>query len=179
MENNKPKIRLPESWCMLSDFPNYEISTYGRARNIKTQRILKNNLTRTKDYASLLLMDGKGIGKQKLVHRLVLDTFRNNDENKKCVDHIDGNKLNNNLFNLRYATYQENSRNRKISSDNKCGIKGIYFHKASKKWRAQIMIDNNKRIYLGIFQTMEEAKTARIDAVNKLFGEFIHSSEKA
>ena len=51
-------------------------------------------------------------GKRKLyyVHRLLAEVFIDNPEGKKCVNHIDGNKLNNSLDNLEWVTYSENTQ---------------------------------------------------------------------
>lgn len=53
------------------------------------------------------------MGKVYLVHRLIAETFLENTENKPCIDHIDGNRSNNDSSNLRWATYQENNYNKK------------------------------------------------------------------
>jgi hypothetical protein len=57
-----------------------------------------------------ILINHKGFRKYYLVHRLVLSTFSENIENKRTVNHIDGNKLNNNLSNLEWNTDSENQK---------------------------------------------------------------------
>ena len=74
----------------------------------------------------------------------------------KNIDHADGDPLNNRAYNLRGATDCENARNKKISKNNKSGYKGVYYNKSASKWQATIM-ENRKNIYLGCFETPEEA----------------------
>jgi hypothetical protein len=112
-------------------------------------------------------------GKVKLckIHRLVAEAFLENADNKPFVDHKDGDKLNNNLSNLRWATVIENARNSKIRSDNTSGVKGVSYHAKTKKWQARITIDG-KDYHLGYYSTIEEAKQARFNKANEVFGEF-------
>jgi hypothetical protein len=112
-----------------------------------------------------------------MVHRLVCNAFLENPDNKALVDHIDCNKQNNNISNLRWATNQENQRNKNLSKKNTSNVKGVCFDKYANKWKAQIMIDG-LRIHLGYYNTLEEAKQARLKKVNEVFGEFVHASEK-
>lgn len=93
------------------------------------------------------------------------------------MDHIDNNRFNNNISNLRWATYQENNQNANISKANTSGIKGVSFNKNNNKWRASITIDGVK-IHLGYFDKLEDAKKARIERANKAFGVYINSCEK-
>jgi hypothetical protein len=88
----------------------------------------------------------------------------------KYVDHIDGNKLNNNIENLREATATQNAQNRKIHKNNTSGVKGVYFNKC-KKWVAQLKIDN-KVTYLGSFDDIKLAENAVKEARSKNHGVF-------
>ena len=87
------------------------------------------------------------------------------------VDHIDGDKTNNRIENLRLATRSQNGSNRPKQKDNTSGYKGVSWSKQYKKWVAQIM-KNNKLIYLGLFATPELASQAYNAAAEKLQGEF-------
>ena len=75
----------------------------------------------------------------------------------KFVDHIDGNPSNNKIENLREATLIENQQNRKICNKNTSGIKGVYFHKRTKKWMVKFWI-NKKLTYFGEYFDKEVAK---------------------
>jgi hypothetical protein len=85
------------------------------------------------------------------------------------IDHYDKNRSNNKIKNLREATDTQNGANRKISKNNKLGLKGVCLNK--NKYRAQIYIDY-KQIYLGSFHTPEEAHAAYCKAARELFGDF-------
>ena len=74
--------------------------------------------------------------------------------------------LNNNIINLRWATRQENTRYSKLSSKNTSGIKGVSFHKKTKKWRAQIKV-GEKRIHLGRFDSEIEAHNSYLKFVKE------------
>ena len=95
-----------------------------------------------------------------MIHRLVAEAFFDNPDNKRCVDHIDRNKLNNHISNLRYATTSQNAMNKSIQSNNTSGIVGVYFCKDKNKWRAVIKKDRNP-IHLGYVETKEGAIEAR------------------
>jgi hypothetical protein len=75
------------------------------------------------------------------IHRLIAIAFIPNPENKDCDDHIDNNRTNNKMNNIRWASQQENQRNRTTQINNTSGTKGIVFDKTNNKWRAQITID--------------------------------------
>jgi hypothetical protein len=164
-----------EIWKTIEEYETYSISKSGNVRNNVTGRIL-NPSKDTKGYFNVGLSKNK-IGKTFKVHRLIALAFIENPENKKCVDHIDGNPQNNNISNLRFATTTENARNTKIKVDNTSGIKGVCFNKATNKWQAQIRFDG-KRAHLGYFETIEEAAAARQIKANKHFGEFVNNCEK-
>ena len=106
---------------------NYEIKKCGTIFNKYTGKILKP-YTLISGYSQVILTIF-GLRKHMYIHRLVALAFLPNPDNKRCIDHIDGNKLNNCLENLRYATHQENSRNRMISINNTSGYKGVNYDK--------------------------------------------------
>jgi len=76
------------------------------------------------------------------------------------IDHIDGNKLNNRLVNLRDVVNAENAKNMAMKSNNTSGVNGVYLHKQTGKWCAQINAFG-KTIGLGLFPKIEEAVIAR------------------
>lgn len=76
------------------------------------------------------------------------------------VDHIDHNRTNNALHNLREVSNLENHKNCSVSKNSSTGVNGVSIHKPTGKYRAYIMV-NKKQIHLGLFDTLEEAKKAR------------------
>lgn len=92
------------------------------------------------------------------------------------VDHINGNKTDNRIENLRPATRNQNQYNRSFQSNNKTGIKGVSWDKSSKKWKARISVDG-KDTLLGKFTKIEDAKNA-VDEARKLHGDFANYGEK-
>ena len=79
------------------------------------------------------------------------------------VDHINHVQNDNRLVNLRFVTHRGNMRNKSVSSKSTTGVTGVSFLKAGKKYISQIGV-NRKLIYLGIFDTLEEAAAARAEA---------------
>jgi len=89
------------------------------------------------------------------------------------VDHIDGDKLNNRISNLRVASNSQNKSNGKLYRHSTSGFKGV--SKCGKKWKAQI-VHGYKNIYLGCHDTKEQAHEAYVKKANELQGEFARSS---
>lgn len=76
------------------------------------------------------------------------------------MDHEDGNGLNNIFSNLRSVDAAENSKNKRIQSNNTSGISGVHWYKPADKWVAQIRV-NRKCVHLGYFVTLFAAAYAR------------------
>jgi hypothetical protein len=106
---------------------------------------------------------------QYMTHVVIWIMHNGDVPDNMCVDHIDGNRYNNKIENLRLATHSENSRNRKISNINTTGYKGVY--KRRNKW-VSIIGQNNKQLYLGAFNTPEEANEVYKKKAQELFGSF-------
>lgn len=101
---------------------------------------------------------------QLYLHRLPMDAGRG-----QLIDHIDGDGLNCQRSNLRLATQQANSRNRRQRGDRQ--YKGVFYHKQSGKFAAAIGINGRSR-HLGLFADPVEAARAYDAAAIKVFGAF-------
>lgn len=114
-------------------------------------------------YIKIHLTNKEGKRKDLRLHRLVykayhqswdiMDTSMNN-----CIDHIDGNRTNNNIDNLRVVTNQENCFNTKA--------KGYSLDKRTNKWCSRIMLDG-KHIHLGLFDNELDARQSYLEAKTK------------
>lgn len=119
-------------------------------------------------------IDGKGYGrvcfegKQYRAHRVAW-ALHYGKEPMGVIDHINGDKLDNRISNLRDVTQQENVFNSKLGKNNSSRITGVVWHKKAEKWCAQIMV-NRKQIYLGLFESKNKAIKARKNAEQKYFG---------
>lgn len=91
------------------------------------------------------------------------------------LDHINGDRADNRISNLREATEAENTWNRKTPRNNRTGLKGVY-KATAKRWRAQIKVAG-ERIVLGHFDSPEDAHAAYCVAAMKHFGEFASSGD--
>lgn len=89
----------------------------------------------------------------------------------KQIDHINGDRSDNRICNLRLATNTQNQRNAKRRKDNKSGYKGVHWCSTSEKWVASIRV-NWKGKTLGRFDNKEDAHRAYCEAANAYYGEF-------
>ncbi len=103
------------------------------------------------------------------VHRIIYLMHYN--QYPPQVDHIDNNKANNKIENLRAATQQQNSCNEKLRVTNTSGVKGVYFNKRKQRWHARIS-QYYKEIHIGYFKTLEEAEKAIKEKRKELHKEF-------
>lgn len=84
------------------------------------------------------------------------------------IDHINGDKKDNRLCNLRCVSNSENHRNMPVRKDSLSGIQGVYLDKRSGKWTARIK-NNGSNLHLGTFATKEKAEEAR-ESIKKALG---------
>jgi hypothetical protein len=111
------------------------------------------------------------LGRKSPEHRIIWELHNGSIPEGFIIDHIDGNKCNNLIKNLRLVTPSQNNMNRKTPSNNKSGVTGVGFRSREQKWTARINI-NGKRKQLGMFDTLEGATQARRKAEVKYYGEY-------
>jgi hypothetical protein len=107
-----PEENNLEVWKQIPGFEDYSVSTWGRVRretpgiNTYAGKILKPGKARNYLY---VIIYSSGKTKRFTIHRLVAENFLPNPDDKPQVDHIDNNKENNNVVNLKWATALENT----------------------------------------------------------------------
>ena len=151
------------SYGVIKDWDNYVIRSDGVVINIKTKRESKGCVG-NHGYVRVGLTNE---GKQKLfhLHRLLGRAFIDGeDETHNTIDHIDQNKLNNSLDNLRWATRSEQNINQRHRPSNTSEL-NIHLTKRNT-YRVQIR-RNSKDIYCKTFKTLPEAIIGRDEFNNK------------
>jgi hypothetical protein len=113
-----------------------------------------------------------GIKKSKyLAHRVAWVMSGQMLSNDDQIDHINGNRSDNRIDNLRLSSHDQNCMNSKARRHNFSKIKGAHFDKRRKKFRARIRVGKNE-IWLGYFATAEEAHAAYCRAAKELHGPY-------
>ena len=102
-------------------------------------------------------------------HRLIF--LYHNGYFPEFVDHIDGDKSNNRIENLRSATKSENCFNQKIRSTNTSGCKGVKWNSKLNKWQVEVN-KNYKSHYFGLYEDLELASLVAREATELIHGRF-------
>lgn len=113
--------------------------------------------------------------KKVFMHRLIA-----NAEKGQYVDHVDGNRLNNRRSNLRIATASQNAANsrKRCMSTARSRYKGVVFDKQKSRWMASIRL-NYRKIFIGYYDTEEEAAVSYNQKAKELFGEYARLNDVA
>lgn len=151
----------PKSLLVVAEL--YEVFTNGQviSHNRKKGQLLKQG-TNTAGYKFVILCDKQGNKKFKLVHRLVAEAFLSNPKNLPQVNHIDGNKLNNDVSNLEWCTNADNHRHR----FDVLGQRGTNATKLGK--------DHTRAIQLEVYKDNQLIK--RYDCLKDSYDQFSHST---
>ena len=88
------------------------------------------------------------------------------------IDHINGDKLDNRIGNLRLASRGQNATNATAQKSSRTGLRGVHYHRDAKRYRAQLS-KNGKTTSLGYFDTPEQAHAAYLNAARKVHGPFV------
>lgn len=166
---------INEEWKEIEGFENYLISNLGNIYSEYSLKPVKARIDKNGYKRVDLRKDNTRYTHR--VHRLIAIAFIANPENKPFIDHINNDRLDNRIENLRWATNQENTFNSQISKNNTSGIKGVSYNKRDKKWIARITI-NGKVIHIGSFLNKEDAIKARLKKSIEIQGQFINQCEK-
>ena len=102
---------------------------------------------------------GRLDGKQYLAHRLIW-AFCTGSWPTQQIDHINGDRSDNRIANLREVSNTDNARNASLSANNTSGTTGVWLDKRRNRWCAEIKI-NRRKVHLGSYATPEEAAQAR------------------
>ena len=111
-------------------------------------------------------IDGKGY----MCHRLAW-LYVHGEFPEEYIDHINGNKSDNRICNLREATNKQNQKNRKVQANNKTGYRCVSYHKHNNRYIAAMQIDG-KSSYIGSYATPLEASDAYEERAKIQDGEF-------
>lgn len=120
--------------------------------------------TKTKGYIQISIQN-----KRYFAHRLVF--MYHHGYCPEYIDHIDGDKSNNRIENLRPATLTQNNYNVKTPKSNKSGVKNVHWNKKNKNWNVTLSA-NNKSMYFGTFDDLELASIVAEEARNLHHREF-------
>ena len=142
-----------ETFVKIEGFEKYEVSNLGKVRNIKSGRMLKPHLNHNGYLKHHLYRHDKQ--KELFLHRILATAFIDNPGKKPQVNHIDENKLNNDLSNLEWCTERENA------------IHGTRTKRVAEKLSQKVIqLDLNDNI-LNVFKSMRQAeREAGIDATS-------------
>jgi len=153
----KPR-ELPAQ-ALLQDLFKYNLQTGQLLRKIKT-----SNSTRAGDIVGST--ESSGYLQVKVnrvsyrVHRIIYKLLRGDFNEELQIDHINRNRADNRIENLRLVTTEENCRNQKRRTNNTSGHSGVYWFCVQNNWRATIYI-NGRKAFLGSFKKKEDAVAAR------------------
>lgn len=149
-----------------------EVISYDPATGIFTRRVsVGRRRSKVGDVAGSVTWNGYAIicvdSLQYRAHRLawlyVYGKWPNAD-----IDHINRNRIDNRIANLREATRGQNMQNAGLQKNNMSGIRGVYWDNVKQKWTANIQ-HNHRTIYLGRFDRIDDATSARRAAEKHFF----------
>lgn len=150
-----------------SMFIDSKISAETKAKRFNTRYAGESATTNhSNGYKNVSVMEQKFIRAHRVAWAICYGAWPTDD-----VDHINGDRKDNRIVNLRLSTRSENLRNRKKFPRNKSGYVGVSFCKQRENWNARIGI-NGRYINLGYFNTKEEAAEARAEAEKKHWGDY-------
>ena len=158
-------------WEVVNHFIKYEPETGFMYWKLSASRYMKKGKmlsSRSEENYRIV----KFLGTSYKQHRLAWLLYYKVDPGSMLIDHIDGDKSNNKITNLRLVTHSQNRINTKMRKNNKTGVKGVHFCKRSNRYVASVTF-KGKTIYRKYFDCLKSASEARDCVANKVFGDFL------
>jgi len=157
-----------------------ELLDYDAETGVFTWLVSANNRTKAGSVAGSPHGGGYIIigvrGRMYLAHRLAW-LWVHSEWPPHDVDHINLDKTDNRIANLRLATRSQNKANTLRPFTNTSGVKGVSWHRQGRKWQARIKV-NGKNKNLGLFTNIDAAAAAYRHAADEHFGEFARTEER-
>lgn len=147
-----------ESWVEVNGNKLYKVSDMGNIFSVNANRIIKKQVNKYGyEYVDMYL---SGVKSRRNVHKLVIEAFIGIQDGQ--VDHIDGDKRNNRLSNLRYCSGWQNkinhlTKDKKIEGKYSSKHVGVFFRKNRNRWIASATVEG-KRTLIGSFKHELDAK---------------------
>tara|TARA_R110002012_G_C11287276_1_gene571524 strand:+ start:67 stop:546 length:480 start_codon:yes stop_codon:yes gene_type:complete len=129
------------NYKIIEGYEDYRVYENGDVFNVKHNRFMKQYCAPNGYLMISVCKDGKK--KNLFVHKLI-GLFIPNPENKPTVDHINRNKKDNRLINLRWATKREQEYNKGLNQNNTSGFKGVHYQKRRNTWMAELLVNGKK-----------------------------------
>ena len=168
-----------EEFKELLEYPGYKIGNLGTVIG-KFGRPMKPQTTNNGYYKLDICTDDEQFNKN--VHRLVAEAWIPNPKNKLCIDHINRNRLDNRVVNLKWATHKENSQNRTIQIEpnlnSKSGVRGLSYSQTYDNWTTSVSIGGKSfrrafkqkdeaLAYLAVMKEKQAENRAKRDETNQ------------
>lgn len=166
----KPIKNIPKIKEFLEYDPNTGNFTWRQNRKGHVRAGMRAGCRHGKGYVTIAFD-----GVEYLAHRLAWAMSHGSLDVDIQIDHLNGDRADNRLENLRAATHAENCRNSKVRKHSKSGIKGVRMR--GTKWHVRIRFDGNA-IWVGSYETPEAALQAYDAAAIKYFGEFAENKRR-
>jgi hypothetical protein len=149
--------RMEEIWKDIPGFENYQVSNLGNVKSLRKKIIMKP--CSNGRYLHICLRNGN-IQKTCKIHKLVAEAFLESIEGKTTIDHINRDKTDNRVCNLRYANMKEQCQNRDSFIYKNANTCEPYIHqyiRNNNQYYSLRIVRNKKRIVDKTFKTLEEA----------------------